>query len=202
MQLGTGSAAEEKNVKWHLYKYLSFLNHIKYKRPLTNKMPEEMFDSSQSLCIDLPNTSSPCYLSDSDVDNQINRVPSFKRPRMRYEALERRPEERLIKKALADEDDHVDHFMKSIAKSVKTLPPELISEAKLGILTLVTNFSCLVYLFVFSKLNFKILVHYLYLTSKLQPPSLMLKLTLVPSSYLVYSGVLLRGKSQNRNVQN
>lgn len=37
--------------------------------------------------------------------------------------------------ALADENDHVDNF----AKMVNTLTPELIPEAKLNILTLVTN---------------------------------------------------------------
>lgn len=61
------------------------------------------------------------------------------------ELLEKRSKERtelmtqLIAKKNSDEYDDVDHFFKSLALSVKKLPPHLISQAKLKMLTIVTD---------------------------------------------------------------
>lgn len=61
------------------------------------------------------------------------------------ELLEKRSKERtelmtqLIAKKNTDEYDDVDHFFKSLALSVKKLPPQLISQAKLKMLTIVTE---------------------------------------------------------------
>lgn len=59
--------------------------------------------------------------------------------------MEKRSRERtelmtqLIAKKNTDEYDDVDHFFKSLALSVKKLPPQLISQAKLKMLTIVTD---------------------------------------------------------------
>lgn len=84
-----------------------------------------------------------CPLSPSTSRSQ---KPSNKRKNFKVtELLEKRSKERtelmtqLFAKKNTEEYDDVDHFFKSLALSVKKLPPHLISQAKLKMLTIVTD---------------------------------------------------------------
>ncbi|XP_074034184.1 uncharacterized protein [Leptinotarsa decemlineata] len=126
--------------------------------------PEELLDPSSSSALDSDNQSYP-NVRESDTistttasrcssaasSTAISARPNMKRSRSNdpKEAYLKRFEDRaqkrteilqaLQKQTEAPELDDLDLFMKSISLTVKTLPKPLINEAKLGILTLVTN---------------------------------------------------------------
>lgn len=90
--------------------------------------------------------SSPITQDPQSPSTSRSQKPTNKRKNLKVtELLDKRSKERtelmtqLIAKQNKDEYDEVDHFFKSLALSVKKLPPQLISQAKLKMLTIVTD---------------------------------------------------------------
>lgn len=84
-------------------------------------------------CPQSPSISKPQKLTNKRKNLKVTNLLE-KRSRERTELMTQ-----LIAKKNTDEYDDVDHFFKSLALSVKKLPPQLISQAKLKMLTIVTD---------------------------------------------------------------
>ncbi|XP_022160536.1 uncharacterized protein LOC111026715 [Myzus persicae] len=152
--MNTGASASSKPSKWHLAPFLSFLDTVPQERNTTSNIydtdnnedsgsDEEEINITQDDIIlqSSPVTQCPQSLSTSKAQKSTN-----KRKNLHVtELLEKRSEERtelmtqLMTKKNTVEYDDVDHFFKSLTLSVKKLPPHLISQAKLKMLTIVTD---------------------------------------------------------------
>ncbi|KAL1488929.1 hypothetical protein ABEB36_014715 [Hypothenemus hampei] len=168
-KLGTGSSSLDKPIKWALYNQLSFLDKIKHDRSdfenvVSNKSILDDPDSDVHLNPATPSTSmsstkitntnsvedweslSGSRCSTPTLKSKVKRsqtrglntssIAEFNaRAQRRMELLEAIHN----KTQRTETEDDVDLFMKSISYTVKKLPPAQITEAKIGILTLVSN---------------------------------------------------------------
>ncbi|XP_025419618.1 uncharacterized protein LOC112689951 isoform X3 [Sipha flava] len=153
-KMNTGASASSKPSKWHLAPFLTFLDAVPQERNTTSNIydtdnnedsgsdEEEINITQDDILQSSPVTQCPQSPSTSKSQKSTHKRKNLKVT----ELLEKRSKERtelmtqlITKKKNTDEYDDVDHFFKSLALSVKKLPPHLISQAKLKMLTIVTD---------------------------------------------------------------
>lgn len=158
----TGSEAPQPGNKWPLFERLQFLSNVRRERAsFCNILREESSNNERVMSEDEDDgsaSSKTCSEATPDTHAQpsselpVNSDDSAfqSTPVSTSRALKRnhlQEMEKMSKKRLElldhivnkKTDDDVDLFMKSIALTVKTLPPHLISQAKLDILSSVTR---------------------------------------------------------------
>ncbi|KAL4104830.1 hypothetical protein QTP88_020106 [Uroleucon formosanum] len=152
--MNTGASASSKPSKWHLAPFLTFLDAVPQERNTTSNIydtdnnedsgsdEEEINITQDDIVQSSPVTQCPQPPSTSKSQKSTHKRKNLKVTKL----LEKRSKERtelmtqlITKKKNTDEYDDVDHFFKSLALSVKKLPPHLISQAKLKMLTIVTD---------------------------------------------------------------
>ncbi|KAF0731668.1 Uncharacterized protein FWK35_00032855 [Aphis craccivora] len=152
-KMNTGASASSKPSKWHLARFLNFLDTVPQERNTLSNLYDTDNNEDSGSDEEEINITQDDILQSSPV-RQCLQSPSTSRPQKSTnkrknlkvtDLLEKRSRERtelmtqLIAKKNTDEYDDVDHFFKSLALSVKKLPPQLISQAKLKMLTIVTD---------------------------------------------------------------
>ncbi|XP_046389705.1 uncharacterized protein LOC124158590 [Ischnura elegans] len=153
---GSAAAPDMKRKKWQLKEKLSFLQsteaprktisnekdtadvEITSEREVSEPQPE--CEQIEGIC-ESGESGSSVNSADRVNVGGANKVKKSAKDNFLMHLKERDHERKtIIESLLAEEEDEVDLFFKSIAKTVKKLSPDFITQIKLQTLTLVSNF--------------------------------------------------------------
>ncbi|XP_069698200.1 transcription factor Adf-1-like [Periplaneta americana] len=151
---GTGASVSSKGKKWLLEDMLTFLDKEIHKRESisntqcddTSSQENDILTIEDTATEDAPALSTSQITSDTSTQNvgrTMNSLrPPSKRQRLHEKTIGLLEDRRIERNNIIDSlnqnyDDDVDLFFKSIAMSVKKLPPNLIHEAKMTSLQMV-----------------------------------------------------------------